>query len=187
MATGDLRLPATAHVVLGLVSVRPAAGHELAGFSERSIGNFFPIARSQIYSELERLCRLGLLAVTEVRQERAPTKRVYELTEAGGLELQRWLDAAPVTDQRTRNLFLVRVFFGDRVSRERLDALLDEYEASARADRDRFAAIAARLAGQPECAFRRATAVYGMRHAQATLDWVADVRPILEQVTCSGA
>jgi DNA-binding PadR family transcriptional regulator len=70
--------------VLGLVSVRPAAGHELAGFSERSIGNFFPIARSQIYSELERLCRAGLLSVTEVPQQRWPTKRVYAVTEDGG-------------------------------------------------------------------------------------------------------
>lgn len=180
----DLNLPATAHVVLGLVSVRPAAGHELAGFSERSIGNFFPIARSQIYTELERLCGLGLLSVTEVPQERRPTKRVYELTEAGDEELQRWLDEASVDSQRSRNLFLVRVFFGDRVSRERLAALLDEYEATAQADHDRLAAMVDVLADRPESAYRRATAAYGLRHAQATLDWVADVRVIFPEAAC---
>ncbi|MEA2297294.1 MAG: hypothetical protein QOF77_230 [Solirubrobacteraceae bacterium] len=179
--TEHLKLPATAHVVLGLVSVRPAAGHELAGFSERSIGNFFPIARSQIYSELERLCGLGLLSVTEVTQERFPTKRVYALTGDGEAELDRWLNEASIGPERTRNLFLVRVFFGDRVGGERLDALLDAYEAAARANRDTYAAVVDRLADRPAAAFRRATAVYGVRHAQATLDWVADVRPILRR------
>jgi DNA-binding PadR family transcriptional regulator len=176
--TSDSKLPATSYVVLGLVSVRPAAGHELAGFSERSIGNFFPIARSQIYYELDRLCRLGFLAVTEVPQRRWPTKRVYELTEAGEAELRRWLDEAPVDPERTRNLFLVRVFFADRVSPERLVALLDEYEATARAMYETLAGVADRLVDRPEAAFRRATAVFGMRHAQATLDGVADVRAI---------
>ncbi|MDQ6774841.1 MAG: PadR family transcriptional regulator [Actinomycetota bacterium] len=178
------KLPATAYVVLGLVSIRPGAGHELAGFSDRSIGNFFPIARSQVYSELERLCRLGLLSVTEVPQRRFPTKRVYEVTEEGDAALRRWLDEAAVEPERNRNLFLVRVFFGDRVSHARLDALLDEYEAKARAHRDAMAALVARLADRPQSTYPRATALFGLRHAQATLDWVADVRSIVEQAAC---
>jgi len=173
-------LPATAHVVLGLASIGPTTGHELAAFSDRSIGNFFPIARSQIYLELERLCRLGLLDVTEVPQERRPTKRIYEITQAGVGELRRWLDETPLEPERTRNLFLVRVFFGDRVSPDRLDGLLDEYETFARARRDRLGGVVERLADRPEAALRRATAVFGVRHAQATLDWVAEVREIVD-------
>jgi DNA-binding PadR family transcriptional regulator len=178
MAT-DHRLPATAQVVLGLVSIRPTTGHDLAAFSERSIGNFFPIARSQVYLELDRLCRLGLLDVTEVPHDRRPTRRVYEITHAGGAELRRWLEETPLPVERTRNLFLVRVFFGDRVSPERLDALLDEYESTARGQHDALSTVTARLADRPDAALRRATAVFGVRHAQATLDWVADVRQIV--------
>lgn len=172
------KLPATACVVLGLVSVRPTAGHELAGFAERSIGNFFPLTRSHIYSELDRLCQLGLLDATEVAQERLPTKRVYEITPAGSDELQRWLEDAVAVPERQRNLFLVRIFFGDRMSPERIDALLDEYEATARARRDRLAAMVDKLADRPEAAFRRSTAMFGVRHEQAKLAWVDDVRPI---------
>lgn len=181
----ELKLPATAHVVLGLVSIRPGAGHELAGFSERSIGNFFPIARSQVYSELERLCGVGLLSVTEVAQRRWPNKRVYEVTEAGQEELRRWLEEGPIAPERNRNLFLVRVFFGDRVSSARLETLLEEYEHGARERRDALAAIAERLAGRPQSRYPRATAMYGMRHAQATLDWVADVRSLLSEEATS--
>ncbi len=39
---GSTGLSATAHVVLGLVSIRPMAGHDLVAYAERSIGNFFP-------------------------------------------------------------------------------------------------------------------------------------------------
>jgi DNA-binding PadR family transcriptional regulator len=179
------QLPATAYVVLGLVSVRPTAGHELAGYAERSIGNFFPLTRSHIYSELERLCHLGLLEATEVPQERFPTKRVYEITAEGKGVLQGWLEDSPLDPGRQRNLFLVRVFFGDRMSRTRVEAILDEYEAEARARRDRLGEVVQRLADRPHATFRRATAIFGERREQAKLDWVAEVRPLLLAAACS--
>jgi len=174
----DSSLPATAYVVLGLVSVRPTAGHELARYAERSIGNFFPLTRSHIYTELDRLGGLGLLGATEVAQERLPTKRVYEITPAGVDELQRWLDETVPVSERQRNLFLVGIFFGDRMSPGRVDALLDDYEAAARARRDRLAALVDVLADRPDAMFRRSTAMFGVRHEQARLDWVAEVRPM---------
>jgi DNA-binding PadR family transcriptional regulator len=167
-------------VVLGLVSVRPTAGHELAAFASRSVANFFPLTRSHVYLELDRLCRLGYLDATEVAQERLPNKRVYEITPAGVLELGRWLhDEGGLAPERTRSLFLVRVFFGDRLSPDGIGSLLDRYEAAAVAARDRLAAVVDRLADRPEAVFRRSTAMYGVRHEQAKLDWVAEVRPLL--------
>ncbi len=182
----DPELPATTYVVLGLVSVRPMAGYALAGFAERSIGNFFPLTRSHIYSELDRLRRLGWLAATEVAQENAPTKWVYVITAEGSDALQRWLDETAVTDERSRNLFLVRIFFGDRMSPEQVAGLLDEYEAAARARRDRLAAVADRLADRPGSVFRRSTAMFGVHREQAKLDWVAEVRPMLLATAASG-
>ena len=176
---GQPQLSPTAYVVLGLVSVRPRAGHELAGYAERSIGNFFPLTRSHVYSELDRLCQFGLLEATEVRQERFPTKRVYEITGEGEGVLRQWLEESPVGPDRQRSLFLVRVFFGDRISPVRLGAILDEYEAEARARRDRLSEVVQRLAERPQAAFRRATAMLGVRREQAKLDWVAEVRPLL--------
>jgi DNA-binding PadR family transcriptional regulator len=175
----DSKLPATAYVVLGLVSVRPAAGHELAGFAGRSVGNFFPLTRSHIYLELDRLCRLGLLDATEVTQERLPTKRVYEMTAAGAEALRRWLEDGDPPAERMRNLFLVRVFFGDRMTPARMASLLDEYATAARINRDRLAVLVERLSERPEAVFRRSTAMFGVRQEQAKLDWVADVRPLL--------
>ena len=162
-------------------------GYELAGYAERSIGNFFPLTRSHIYSELERLGRLGLLEATEIAQETAPTKRVHEITPAGSDELQRWLEGTMMSEGRSRNLFLVRIFFGDRTTPERLAALLDEFELAARFRRDQLASIVEKLADRPESVFRRSTAMFGLRREQANLDWVAEVRPMLLAAAAAGA
>jgi DNA-binding PadR family transcriptional regulator len=166
-------------VVLGLVSVRPTTGHDLAAFAGRSIGQFFSLTRSHVYSELERLCGLGLLDVTEVEQERFPTKRVYEITPEGVDVLGAWLETSDLSPERPRNLFLVRVFFGDRMSSTGLERLLDSYEQATRDRRDRFAVVVERLAERPQSAFRRATAMFGVLQAQASLDWIEQVRPLL--------
>jgi PadR family transcriptional regulator AphA len=183
----DQELPATAYVVLGLVSIRPMTGYELAGYAERSIGNFFPLTRSHIYSELERLGGLGLLEATEIAQENAPTKRVYEITAAGSDELQRWLEGSVMSEGRSRNLILVRIIFGDRTTPERLAALLDEFELAARFRHDQLASIVEKLADRPASVFRRSTAMFGLRRERANLDWVADVRPMLLAAAATGA
>ena len=186
MSTG-VQLPPTAYVVLGLVSVRPRAGHELARYAERSIGNFFPLTRSHVYAELDRLCRLSLLEATEVAQERFPTKRVYEITAEGEAVLGEWLEESPLDPDRQRNLFLVRVFFGDRMSPGRLESILEEYGSEARARRDELGEVVERLADRPQAAFRRATAMFGVRREQAKLDWVAEVRSLLIEAAASGS
>ncbi len=184
---GNHRLSATTYVVLGLVSIRPITGYELAGYAERSIGNFFPLTRSHIYSELERLGRLGLLEATEIAQESAPTKRVYEITPDGSDELRHWLEDAVMKEERSRSLFLVRIFFGDRSSPAHLAVLLDEFESAARARRDRLAAMVDKLADRPASVFRRSTAMFGLRREQANLDWVVEVRPMLLAASATGA
>ncbi len=173
------RLSPTAYVVLGLVSVRPTTGHDLAAYAERSIGQFFPLTRSHVYSELDRLCRLGLLDVTEVPQERFPTKRIYEITPQGLERLHAWLADPALPSERQRNLFLVHVFFGDHLAPERMASLLDAYATATIAYRDQLTALVDRLAERPQSRFRRAAAMFGLAQAQARLDWLEQVRPIL--------
>jgi DNA-binding PadR family transcriptional regulator len=151
----------------------------LTGYAERSIGNFFPLTRSHIYSELERLDRLGLLEATEIEQDNAPTKRVFGITAAGSERLHRWLEGTLMSEGRSRNLFLVRIFFGHRTSPERLARLLDEFEMAARFRRDQIALMAEKLADRPGSVFRRSTAIFGLRHEEANLEWVTQMRPVL--------
>jgi DNA-binding PadR family transcriptional regulator len=123
--------------------------------------------------------------VTEVEQERFPTKRVYEITPQGLEVLEGWLDDAEVPPERQRNMFLVQVFFGDRMSDERLEELLARYQVRTRQRRERLADVVERLADRPQSAFRRATAMYGVAQAQASLDWIDEVRPMLLAARCA--
>ena len=173
------KLSATSYVVLGLVAERPTTGYDLDAFAEGSIGQFFPLTRSHLYSELDRLCRLGLLDVTEVEADRFATKRVYEINKRGGEVLDAWLDETALPPERQRNLFLVRVFFGDRMSPTRIQELLDAYEQASRAWRDQLAELVDNLAERPESTFRRATAMYGVAQMEAKLRWIDQVRPLL--------
>src|ERR1700692_721512 len=89
-------------------------------------------------------------------------------------------------ETRSRNLFLVRIFFGDRTTPERLEELLDTFEMAARFRRDQLALTAEKLAGRARAGFRRSTPVCAMRHEEANLEWVAEMRPVLLAAAAAG-
>lgn len=183
-------LPTTSYALLGLLAFGPMSGYDLTAFAARSIANFWPIQKSQVYGELDRLEGLGYLEATEVAQEGLPDKRIFAPTAEGDQALDAWLQQPGYQRERRRNAFLVKVFFGWRMPPERFEALLDDYQAETRAERDRLQAIVDRLAPIPSAAFGRATAQFGLRHAEATLAWCEQMRAALphlrRQVARSG-
>lgn len=168
----------TAYVVLGLVGARPLAGYEMARFAARSIAHMWPIAKSQVYTELGRLEELGLIRGTDVAQERLPDKRVYELTGAGREALRAWILDDSV-DERFRSSTLTKLFFAASVETGAVSPMLDALEERTRARRDHLDGIATMLAGREPAFFPRLTALFGVRQAEATLAWVDEARALL--------
>lgn len=181
------RLPTTSYALLGLLAHDPMSGYELADLVSRSIANFWPIEKSQVYGELGRLEGLGYLTATEVAQRGAPDKRVYALIDDGEQALDAWLEESGYQRERRRNAFLVKVFFGWKMAPGRLEALLDRYRADALAERDRLQAIVDDLASVPSAAFGRATAMFGLCHAEATLEWCDEMRAALPDLRAASA
>lgn len=170
-----VKLPTTSYAVLGLLAFRPMSGYELARFVSGSIAHFWPISKSQVYGELTRLEEIGHLAGTAVSQERRPDKRTFEVTRAGQAALDSWLDTPAPLDERNRIPMLVKVFFADRMAPARLTELLEQARSRAESERDEYDGIVAALAAHPALAQQRATALYGLRHAEATLGWLEEV------------
>jgi DNA-binding PadR family transcriptional regulator len=115
---------------------RAGADREIAGpvragvaFADRSVRYFWPISRSQVYSELSRLQELGWVSGTVVAQDRYPDKRVYEPTPDGLRALRHWLDV-PAPLQRIQDVVL-RTFFGEHMSSQRLSEQFAEYRQQA--------------------------------------------------------
>ncbi len=169
------RLPATSYAILGMLSLAPMSGYELLANVEKTIAHFWTISKSQAYSELARLEELGLVSGTDVAQEGAPHKRTYRLTDAGTAELDRWLEEAGYEETKTRSHLLLKVFFASRMRPEVFAEILDRYRTEAERTREHLSHIVDMLDGMPETFYARATALLGVRLAEAGMSWADEV------------
>src|SRR5262245_50063289 len=86
------------HALLGMLSLRPGTGYELAQRFDSSMANAWHASHSQIYPELARLQEEGLV---EVVGEGARRSRTYAVTDAGRVALRDWLvESEPNRSQR---------------------------------------------------------------------------------------
>jgi DNA-binding PadR family transcriptional regulator len=104
-------------------------GWQLYETAERSLAQFWHVTRSQIYAELLRLDRFGLVEVTG--QEGPRAGRPYRITEAGREAFHAWLldwAAEEPRDDQIRSPLLLTIFFGDYVPPAMLRRVLQEYQ-----------------------------------------------------------
>ncbi|MDF0530970.1 PadR family transcriptional regulator [Tsukamurella sp. 8F] len=90
---------------LGLLARSPGSGYDLLRRFERSMANVWPATQSQLYGELGRLERDGLI---EIVDEGARGRKVYDATESGRAALREWLTKE--SDTTPRSARLLRVF-----------------------------------------------------------------------------
>jgi len=110
-------------VILGLLSHAPLSGYDMKAIVDRSTRFFWAGSYGQIYPELRRLEKEGL-----IEGEDAPnggrTRRVYRLTAAGKKALREWLLGSTTTIEY-RDESLLRLFFADALPREQALMLLE--------------------------------------------------------------
>lgn len=124
------------HAVLGLLSMQPDNGYELTRRFDRSLSHAWHAGHSQIYPELAKLERAGMV---EVVGEGARGSRTWAVTAAGQAELRRWLlEGEP--DRSQRNETALRFFLafllepaGRRAAFERELAFAEQQLAALRA------------------------------------------------------
>lgn len=85
------KLSTLSYAILGLVARRRMTGYDIARFMRVPVGFFWQARHGQIYPELARLERLGLVLHRVVPQTQRPDKKVYAITAKGRRELKRWL------------------------------------------------------------------------------------------------
>jgi PadR family transcriptional regulator, regulatory protein AphA len=118
-----MKTTAVTPVVLGLLAHGPRSGYDIKTVVDRSTRFFWAASYGQIYPELRRLEREGL-----VEGEQAPRggrdRRVYTLTPAGKEALIEWLLGDSVTIE-LRDESLLRLFFADALPHEQALLLLE--------------------------------------------------------------
>ena len=118
-----MKQTAVTPVVLGLLATRPLSGYDIKTIVDRSTRFFWAASYGQIYPELKRLEREGLIK-GEDASNGARGRRLYNLTPAGREALRAWL-LGTTTTVELRDESLLRLFFADALPREEALLLLE--------------------------------------------------------------
>lgn len=117
-----LQLSATAHALLGLLSLRPWTTYELAKQMKRSLGWVISRAERGVYTETKRLAERGLATASiEFTGRRRST--TYAITPLGESALAAWMGRPPAPTMLESEA-LARILFADRGTRDDLLATL---------------------------------------------------------------
>ncbi len=159
-------LAATSWALLGMLSYE----HELSGYDIRKWINwsmrFFygSPAYSQIYSELKKLEKAGLVTSRVENSGGTRNRRLYKITEDGLAAVRRWAKEAPVDPPVLKHSPLLRVTFGHLTDPDRLKEILQEHVAYAD-EMQRQAAKDAKWAGvEPSWAYAKVALQWAERY-----------------------
>ncbi|MGI5466410.1 PadR family transcriptional regulator [Streptomyces sp. CA-132043] len=125
------------HAVLAALLDEELSGYQLAKAFDLGVANFWHAQPQQLYAELTRLEKDGLIAGREVVQEARPNKRLFHVTEAGLAELEKFT-AASAKPSFVRDDLLVKVQAADHVDTDALIGQLSARAAFAQAKIDLF-------------------------------------------------
>ena len=97
------------YAILGLLAREPLSGYDLMRRMKERVGFFWQARHSQIYPELARLEKEGMVVHRVVEQKDRPDKKVYEITDAGLGALKEWV-AAPVEPRVKRDELVLKAY-----------------------------------------------------------------------------
>ncbi|BCM72355.1 MULTISPECIES: PadR family transcriptional regulator [Streptomyces] len=167
-----------------------ASGYDLAKGFDASVANFWMATPQQLYRELERMEREGLIAARVVEQERRPNKRLFSLTEAGLDAVRAYVAEPPGRPTTVRDELLVKVQCADIGDIEAVRAAITERMEWAAAKLARYERLKERLlSGRTEdeyCAQAERIGPYltllrGMAFERENLRWGETALRILER------
>ena len=110
--TDEIDLTHTSYIVLGMLSmfVGEATPYDLKRMVAASVGQFWTLPHSQLYSEPARLAHGGYL--TENREHGGRRRKLYSLTDTGREALNDWLHVFTPEPYVLRDPALLKLFFG---------------------------------------------------------------------------
>jgi PadR family transcriptional regulator AphA len=125
-------LSKTAYVILGMLNLGPKTGYEIKSLVDVSTRFFWAASYGQIYPDLARLEKLGLVKGTRDRDD-GRRRKVYELTSEGRQALKDWLTSPDPLHVELRHEGKLKFFFSDALEpeeqRDQLRRMRAEHEA----------------------------------------------------------
>ncbi|MGW0561918.1 PadR family transcriptional regulator [Streptomyces sp. NPDC003016] len=123
------------------------SGYQLAKTFDIGVANFWHALPQQLYAELAKLEKEGLVAGRQVVQETRPNKRLFRVTEAGLAELAAFT-AATSKPSFIRDDLMVKVQAADSVDTGPLIEQLEERASVAEAKIELFGKLLRKMRGE---------------------------------------
>jgi DNA-binding PadR family transcriptional regulator len=173
------------HAILVALCEQSGSGYELARRFDRSIGYFWAATHQQIYRTLRAMEDDGWVHVTPVTQQGRPDKKVYTVSDAGRVELARWIAeplsgrGSTVADNRTRDL-AVKVRGVEHGDIDALRAQVKSLRVERAALLDTYRGFEKRQFPDPSALSGAALHQYlvlrgGVRAEESAIDWLDEV------------
>ncbi len=173
----------TRYVVLGMLALGARTGYDIKRIVERSTRFFWAASYGQIYPELRRLEKAGLIVGRSVPTG-ARKRREYELAEAGRLELAEWLGAPPQMPE-LRDESLLKLFFADELP---LEQALEQLRMR-RLGHEQFLSLLREIDAIPgeDPPFVDLVMRYGIAYAEFNIAWCERYEAELRDATADAA
>jgi DNA-binding PadR family transcriptional regulator len=145
-----MELSATAKVILGMLSARPRSGYEIKQLVDSSARFFWAASYGQIYPELKKLEKDGLIAGDDSSQG-GRQRTTFKLTVKGRRAAREWI-AGPPEVLETRDEGLLMLFFAGSIEPQRAAEIARERASTSRQKAAELRAIADQVeeTGTPE-------------------------------------
>lgn len=114
--------------LLVLLRIAPMSGYELQKQFSQSVGYVWHAPDSQIYPELRKMAKEGLVEPEEQTRGSVATRRVYHVTDAGEDNFAEWM-RTPLKYQRTRDAAHLKAAYLESAEHETRTAFLNDHIA----------------------------------------------------------
>jgi PadR family transcriptional regulator, regulatory protein AphA len=110
-----MELSKTSYVILGMLKLGRRTGYEIKSLVDISTRFFWAASYGQIYPELARLEKLGLVE-GEIDRSNGRRRKAYQLTPAGEEALHDWLNSDEPLHLELRHEGALKFFFSDALT-----------------------------------------------------------------------
>jgi DNA-binding PadR family transcriptional regulator len=140
-----MELSATGKVILGMLAARPRSGYEIKQLVDSSARFFWAASYGQIYPELKKLEKAGLIRGDDSSQG-ARQRTTFRLTAAGKRAAREWIEKPPEVLE-TRDEGLLKLFFAGSIDPNRAAEIARERATLSREKAAQLRAIAEAIDG----------------------------------------
>ncbi|MBV1883078.1 MAG: PadR family transcriptional regulator [Pseudomonadales bacterium] len=171
------------HTILAMLETGEITGYGIAKKFNGTFGFIWNASHQQIYQELAKLSKVGLVDYQSIIQSGKPNKKIYKITSSGLQELRKWIEN-PMDLPKIKDQLMVKLFVGHLVKPEVIQSQIKQHRklhqekldtlCEATQENNNDTSVNNKLA---HLAIKRGIALH-----QSWLQWATEVQDVLEEL-----